>query len=274
MFENEKDNKTVEDLLRGVLGKLERLLQDSKEMDKKIAEDDELTEALKSLGCNTQKELDAARFVINPIITTMCDCIDDLPNLADIINNSQKKELYDLFGNRLTELVKIGLEVGIKYSEDKIKEISTLSEAETKKVVPGECYAFDKNIHSTPEEFLDECLSDSRIELDKFLDSKGIDKENVVALGVRTIRDSENGEVEDVKVYNVYSGEEVEWETLDKKLREALVREMKANGENDIARILDEKDNKEEDDDNKIGITKDEFFDFFSDLLRGMDGER
>lgn len=272
MFENEKNDKSIEDLLKGVLGKLDKLLQDSKNMDKKILEDDELTETLKSLGCNTQEKLDAARFVMNPIITTMCDCIDDLPNLADIINDSQKKELYNLFEDRLSALVKLGLKTGIKYSEDRIKEMSVLSEPETKKIVPGETYTFDNNTHLTPEEFVDECLSDSRLELDKFLENKGIDKEKVVALGVRTIRNSDNGEVEDIKVYNVYSGEEVEWESLDEKLRGALIREMRASGEDDIAKILDEKNNKK--DDNKPGITKDEFLDFFSDLLRGMDGER
>ncbi len=50
--------------------------------------------------------------------------------------------------------------------------------------------------------------------------------------------------------------------------------EIRAEGEEDIARILTEKDKKKVKKSNTIGVSEDEFLDFFSDILNGMDGDR
>lgn len=281
MIENndKRNDKELEELIEKVFGKMSALMLNSVFLGKKIKEDEELTKVLKQqIGCDNDESLEAARFIINPVTTSTCDFIKEMPNLADIINDSGKKHFFDLFNEeQLAKLMEVGIALGIKYSKEMLKELTTLSSKEEEKpkktLSLKDIYNYNDKDYSSPEEFVEDCLESSQKELNNFLDKKeDIDKERIIALGVRTIRDTK-GVAKDVKVYDIYTKEEVDWDSLDSALKETLISEIRAGGEEDIARILAEKDNKKEES-NNVGVDKNEFLDFFSDILKGMDGER
>lgn len=283
MIENndKRNDKELEELIEKVFGKMSALMLNSVFLGKKIKEDEELTKVLKQqIGCDNDESLEAARFIINPVTTSTCDFIKEMPNLADIINDSGKKHFFDLFNEeQLAKLMEVGIALGIKYSKETLKELTSLSSEEKEEEKPKKAlslkdiYNYSDKDYSSPEEFVEDCLESSQKELNNFLDKKeDIDKERIIALGVRTIRDTK-GVAKDVKVYDIYTKEEVDWDSLDSALKETLISEIRAGGEEDIARILAEKDNKKEES-NNVGVDKNEFLDFFSDILKGMDGER
>lgn len=292
MMENndKRNDKELEELIEKVFGKMSALMLNSVFLGRKIEKDEELTKALKEqVGCNNDESLEAARFIINPVTTSTCDFIKEMPNLADIINDSGKKRFFELFNEeQLTKLMELGIILGVKYSKETFKELTTLSSKEEKveekekekpkktlSLTLKDIYGYNNEGYSSPEEFVEDCLKSSQKELNDFLDKKDIDidKEKIVALGVRTIKNA-RGVVKDVKVYDIYTKEEVDWDSLDSALKEALISEIRAEGEEDIARILAEKDRKKENESNNVGVGKNEFLDFFSDILKGMDGER
>lgn len=283
MIENndKRNDKELEELIEKVFGKMSALMLNSVFLGKKIKEDEELTKVLRQqVGCDNDESLEAARFIINPVTTSTCDFIKEMPNLADIINDSGKKHFFDLFNEeQLAKLMEVGIALGIKYSKEMLKELTTLSSEEKEAEKPKKAlslkdiYNYSDKDYSSPEEFVEDCLESSQKELNNFLDKKeDIDKERIIALGVRTIRDTK-GVAKDVKVYDIYTKEEVDWDSLDSALKETLISEIRAGGEEDVARILAEKDNKKEES-NNVGVDKNEFLDFFSDILKGMDGER
>lgn len=283
MIENndKRNDKELEELIEKVFGKMSALMLNSVFLGKKIKEDEELTKVLKQqIGCDNDESLEAARFIINPVTTSTCDFIKEMPNLADIINDSGKKHFFDLFNEeQLAKLMEVGIALGIKYSKEMLKELTTLSSEEKEAEKPKKAlslkdiYNYSDKDYSSPEDFVEDCLESSQKELNNFLDKKeDIDKERIIALGVRTIRDTK-GVAKDVKVYDIYTKEEVDWDSLDSALKETLISEIRAGGEEDVARILAEKDNKKEES-NNVGVDKNEFLDFFSDILKGMDGER
>ena len=288
MIENndKRNDKELEELIEKVFGKMSALMLNSVFLGRKIEKDEELTKVLKQqVGCNSDESLEAARFIINPVTTSTCDFIKEMPNLADIINDSGKKHFFDLFNEeQLAKLMEVGIALGIKYSKEMLKELTTLSSKEEEKEKEEEkpkkalslkdIYNYSDKDYSSPEEFVEDCLESSQKELNDFLNKKeDIDKERIIALGVRTIKDTQ-GVAKDVKVYDIYTKEEVDWDSLDSALKETLISEIRAEGEEDVARILAEKDKKKEKNSNNVGVDKNEFLDFFSDILKGMDGER
>lgn len=285
MMENndKRNDKELEELIEKVFGKMSTLMLNSVFLGRKIEKDEELTKILKEqIGCNDDESLEAARFIINPVTTSACDFIKEMPNLADIINDAGKKHFFDLFNEeQLAKLMEMGIILAIKYSKETFKELTTLSSKEEEKEAEKpkktlslkDIYNYNDKEYSSPEEFVEDCLESSQKELNDFLNKQDIGKEGIVALGVRTIKDTK-GVVKDVKVYDIYTKEEVDWDSLSSGLKEALISEIRAEGEEDIARILAEKDRKKENKSNNVGVGKNEFLDFFSDILKGMDGER
>ncbi len=196
---NKRNNdKEIEDMIERALNKVSASMLNILKLNKQMQEDEQLTKILKEqIGCNNDDLLSAARLIINPIASSICDFIRDMPNLADTINESGNGQFLDMFNEeKLARLVQIAIALGVGYSKETIKELVTLSSEEEEKEEPKEepkkrlalrdLYNYDDKDYSSPEEFIEDCLKSSQKELDDFLDKEDIDKERVVALRLRT----------------------------------------------------------------------------------------
>lgn len=213
-----------------------------------------------------------------PFTSAMTSFVSELPPISQI--TKFKKEEIELLGEEnLPLVIYAALMKGIEYSSDLILDRCGMS------------------VEDRTNAFLDK----SRKEVEDYAEKMGIDPNRIIPVGLRTAKDPQTNELISVDIYNISTGKEIHWNDLHEKVREAMVEQLKSDGDDKVLEILEKKFGKltEEDklnkedfktrtrkinlDDGTIGevpieeenhpeASLDEFFDFFSDVLKGIGG--
>lgn len=252
-------------------------LENYKTVKSEIEQDDCLVEELKEVGLN-EKQITVAKDIMMPFTSAMTSFVSELPPISQI--TKFKKEEIELLGEEnLPLVIYAALMKGIEYSSDLILDRCGMS------------------VEDRTNAFLDK----SRKEVEDYAEKMGIDPNRIIPVGLRTAKDPQTNELISVDIYNISTGKEIHWNDLHEKVREAMVEQLKSDGDDKVLEILEKKFGKltEEDklnkedfktrtrkinlDDGTIGevpieeenhpeASLDEFFDFFSDVLKGIGG--
>lgn len=252
-------------------------LENDKTVKSEIEQDDCLVEELKEAGLN-EKQITVAKDIMMPFTSAMTSFVSELPPISQI--TKFKKEEIELLGEEnLPLVIYAALMKGIEYSSDLILDRCGMS------------------VEDRTNAFLDK----SRKEVEDYAEKMGIDPNRIIPVGLRTAKDPQTNELISVDIYNISTGKEIHWNDLHEKVREAIVEQLKSDGDDKVLEILEKKFGKltEEDklnkedfktrtrkinlDDGTIGevpieeenhpeASLDEFFDFFSDVLKGIGG--
>lgn len=252
-------------------------LENYKTVKSEIKQDDCLVEELKEAGLN-EKQITVAKDIMMPFTSAMTSFVSELPPISQI--TKFKKEEIELLGEEnLPLVIYAALMKGIEYSSDLILDRCGMS------------------VEDRTNAFLDK----SRKEVEDYAEKMGIDPNRIIPVGLRTAKDPQTNELISVDIYNISTGKEIHWNDLHEKVREAMVEQLKSDGDDKVLEILEKKFGKltEEDklnkedfktrtrkinlDDGTIGevpieeenhpeASLDEFFDFFSDVLKGIGG--
>ena len=252
-------------------------LENYKTVKSEIEQDDCLVEELKEAGLN-EKQITVAKDIMMPFTSAMTSFVSELPPISQI--TKFKKEEIELLGEEnLPLVIYAALMKGIEYSSDLILDRCGM-------LVEDRTNAF---------------LDKSRKEVEDYAEKMGIDPNRIIPVGLRTAKDPQTNELISVDIYNISTGKEIHWNDLHEKVREAMVEQLKSDGDDKVLEILEKKFGKltEEDklnkedfktrtrkinlDDGTIGevpieeenhseASLDEFFDFFSDVLKGIGG--
>ena len=252
-------------------------LENYKTVKSEIEQDDCLVEELKEAGLN-EKQITVAKDIMMPFTSAMTSFVSELPPISQI--TKFKKEQIELLGEEnLPLVIYAALMKGIEYSSDLILDRCGMS------------------VEDRTNAFLDK----SRKEVEDYAEKMGIDPNRIIPVGLRTAKDPQTNELISVDIYNISTGKEIHWNDLHEKVREAMVEQLKSDGDDKVLEILEKKFGKltEEDklnkedfktrtrkinlDDGTIGevpieeenhpeASLDEFFDFFSDVLKGIGG--
>lgn len=252
-------------------------LENYKTVKSEIEQDDCLVEELKEAGLN-EKQITVAKDIMMPFTSAMTSFVSELPPISQI--TKFKKEEIELLGEEnLPLVIYAALMKGIEYSSDLILDRCGMS------------------VEDRTNAFLDK----SRKEVEDYAEKMGIDPNRIIPVGLRTAKDPQTNELISVDIYNISTGKEIHWNDLHEKVREAMVEQLKSDGDDKVLEILEKKFGKltEEDklnkedfktrtrkinlDDGTIGevpieeenhpeASLDEFFDFFSDVLKGIGG--
>ena len=252
-------------------------LENYKTVKSEIKQDDCLVEELKEAGLN-EKQITVAKDIMMPFTSAMTSFVSELPPISQI--TKFKKEEIELLGEEnLPLVIYAALMKGIEYSSDLILDRCGMS------------------VEDRTNAFLDK----SRKEVEDYAEKMGIDPNRIIPVGLRTAKDPQTNEPISVDIYNISTGKEIHWNDLHEKVREAMVEQLKSDGDDKVLEILEKKFGKltEEDklnkedfktrtrkinlDDGTIGevpieeenhpeASLDEFFDFFSDVLKGIGG--
>ena len=252
-------------------------LENYKTVKSEIEQDDCLVEELKEAGLN-EKQITVAKDIMMPFTSAMTSFVSELPPISQI--TKFKKEEIELLGEEnLPLVIYAALMKGIEYSSDLILDRCGMS------------------VEDRTNAFLDK----SRKEVEDYAEKMGIDPNRIIPVGLRTAKDPQTNELISVDIYNISTGKEIHWNDLHEKVREAMIEQLKSDGDDKVLEILEKKFGKltEEDklnkedfktrtrkinlDDGTIGevpieeenhpeASLDEFFDFFSDVLKGIGG--
>lgn len=252
-------------------------LENYKTVKSEIEQDDCLVEELKEAGLN-EKQITVAKDIMMPFTSAMTSFVSELSPISQI--TKFKKEEIELLGEEnLPLVIYAALMKGIEYSSDLILDRCGMS------------------VEDRTNAFLDK----SRKEVEDYAEKMGIDPNRIIPVGLRTAKDPQTNELISVDIYNISTGKEIHWNDLHEKVREAMVEQLKSDGDDKVLEILEKKFGKltEEDklnkedfktrtrkinlDDGTIGevpieeenhpeASLDEFFDFFSDVLKGIGG--
>lgn len=252
-------------------------LENYKTVKSEIEQDDYLVEELKEAGLN-EKQITVAKDIMVPFTSAITDFLSELPPISEV--TKFKKEEIELLGEEnLPLVIYAALMKGIEYSSDLILDRCGMS-------------AEDRT-----NAFLDK----SRKEVEDYAEKMGVDPNRIIPVGLRIAKDPQTNKLTNVDIYNISTGKEIHWNDLHEKIREAIVKQLKSDGDDRVLEILEKKFGKliEEDklnkedfrtrtrkinlDDGTIGevpieeenhpeASLDEFFDFFSDVLKGIGG--
>ena len=278
-----KDNMRDESskiLARAIFGDDQEIikhLENYKTVKSEIEQDDYLVEELKEAGLN-EKQITVAKDIMVPFTSAITDFLSELPPISEV--TKFKKEEIELLGEEnLPLVIYAALMKGIEYSSDLILDRCGMS-------------AEDRT-----NAFLDK----SRKEVEDYAEKMGVDPNRIIPVGLRIAKDPQTNKLTNVDIYNISTGKEIHWNDLHEKIREAIVKQLKSDGDDRVLEILEKKFGKliEEDklnkedfrtrtrkinlDDGTIGevpieeenhpeASLDEFFDFFSDVLKGIGG--